>query len=179
MKPGVWALDADVSGDCKFNVAKPIEQWPECASGAIVGATSIGGYDHRDGKAIWTEEPFVLVAGDPRVGQMRFQETVKSGSSESGTTLYGYLGIRPTKTDAQGRITAITYWIAQCGPPAPPPKDNEPPDFGTKSPLPGMVMAKGSSQCSTTSQDALRNAARASEAWADKPMHAHWLRDGK
>ena len=38
-------------------------------------------------------------------------------------------------------------------------------------------MAPGDPVCTTTSRDALRAAAKASEAWTPKLMTARWLRD--
>ena len=51
--------------------------------------------------------------------------------------------------------------------------------MGTLKPLPGMEMKPGDAVCTTHSKDALRAAAKASEAWAEAPLpEARWLRDG-
>jgi hypothetical protein len=73
---------------------------------------------------------------------------------------------------ASGRSTAAL----------PPPKDKNGADVaaGTLHPLPGMQMKPGDAYCSTGSKEAIRAAAKASEAWADGPIpEAHWLRDAE
>ncbi|HEY7853246.1 MAG TPA: hypothetical protein VIB82_09745, partial [Caulobacteraceae bacterium] len=66
-----------------------------------------------------------------------------------------------------------SLWPVQCGPP--PPGDKA---ASTSKPLPGMVMKPDDPVCTTTSIPALRAAAKASEAWAEKLLSARWLRDG-
>lgn len=48
----------------------------------------------------------------------------------------------------------------------------------TRRPLPGMVMNE-MGDCAPDSVGALRDAARASEAWADKHSNSHWVRNRK
>jgi hypothetical protein len=49
---------------------------------------------------------------------------------------------------------------------------------GTKQPLPGMKMDKESgASCTPDSVASLRNAAKASEAWADEEAVSHWVRE--
>lgn len=48
---------------------------------------------------------------------------------------------------------------------------------GTKSPLPGMKMNEESNACAPDSMTSLRNAAKASEAWADADAVSHWVRE--
>ena len=92
---------------------------------------------------------------------------------------WGYAAVRPTKNDAQGRITAFVYWPILCGPPPPKTSKEDLGLSGTQHPLPGLTMQDNGADCTTDSKDALRNAARASEAWADKPLaQARWVRDG-
>jgi hypothetical protein len=47
----------------------------------------------------------------------------------------------------------------------------------TKEPLPGLTMDSQAGSCAPISVEALRNAARASEAWADEDAISHWVRD--
>jgi hypothetical protein len=47
----------------------------------------------------------------------------------------------------------------------------------TEAPLPGLTMKKDDTTCTPDSVAALRNAAKASEAWADDNAAMHWLRD--
>jgi hypothetical protein len=68
----------------------------------------------------------------------------------------------------------------QCGPPPPVDKNGNSTAMGTLKPLPGIEMKPGDAVCTTHSKDALRAAAKASEAWADQPPHqSRWLRDGE
>lgn len=180
MKAGVWAFE---DSDCTFDATKPMTAWPDCAGGGVVMPGQIAGHDKKDGKDVWQSLPFILATGTPRVAQVMFEPTMSdltpgTKPGEAKQPPYGYAGVKPTAHDTAGAITAITYWVVQCGPPPPPaknPKDTMK-NLGTHHPLPGMVMKPGDPVCTTTSKVALRGAAKASEAWADKLMHAHWVR---
>ena len=179
MKAGVWAFE---DADCKFDEHTPITAWPDCAGGGVVKPGQISGHDSKEGKDVWQSLPFVLAAGTPRVAQLMFEPTMSGMTpgakpGEPQQPPYGYAGVKATSQDAAGAITAIAYWVVQCGPPPPAakPKDTMK-NLGTRHPLPGMVMKPGDPVCTTTSTKALRGAAKASEAWADKVMHAHWVR---
>ena len=189
LRPGVWLIGKD--GDCQVDEAKPIDTWPSCAGGAVVKSGSLTGHDTKNGKGVWETIPFIFAAGDPRIIQVKVDETVSvsagaeaSGGAEASASAsgggeahyFGYAGALATKTDDQGRITAISYWPVLCGPPPPKNAKGEDVAGGTKKPFPGMVMEEGGA-CTTTSTDALRGAAKASRRWADKPMDAHWIRD--
>jgi hypothetical protein len=133
----------------------------------------------------------VLASGDPRILQIQVDVTMgaeahastsgagQASTSSSSTEIhpYGYAALRPTRFDEKGRITAFTLWPVQCGPP---PKDGKGEELPlvTHQLLPGMEMKPGDTDCSTSSVSALRDAAKASEAWADMPRQARWLRDG-
>ena len=120
----------------------------------------------------WTHQPFVFAAGDPRIAQALI--TV-SGDIKMDANPYGYAGARATRLDEQGRIVALVFWPVQCGPPRTGAADV---DSTTLHPLPGMIMKPGDPVCVTDSVAALRAAAKASEAWAEKTASAHWVRDG-
>ncbi|HEY4028853.1 MAG TPA: hypothetical protein VGM25_00790 [Caulobacteraceae bacterium] len=47
----------------------------------------------------------------------------------------------------------------------------------TKNPLPGLKMEKDTGACTPDSVASLRNAAKASEAWADEGAVSHWVRE--
>lgn len=171
VKDGLWAT---VEKGCEVDLKKPATEWPECANWIVVkdGAMTGVGDDGEPFKV-----PFVLAAGDPRVMQIEMQEKA------DGPRLYIYLGVKPLKTDAQGRITEYTGWIVQCGPP--PPKDYKRPDgkpqFGTLKPSPGMVMDAEQSGCTPASKAALTGAARLSERYEGsepKGEATRWVRDG-
>src|SRR5579864_9452310 len=75
LKPGVWL--AIKQGDCQFDEKKPIDTWPECAGGAVVKVGELVGYNKKDGGAgAWEHDPFILAAGDPRIGQLRTTDTL-------------------------------------------------------------------------------------------------------
>jgi hypothetical protein len=175
LRPGVWNGAPDPS--CKFDETAPLANWPSCANGGIVGEAEIRGRPDMNGASAGT--PYLLAAGDPRIMQLHGLE-LAPGSGLSFTS-YFYAGLKPTRTDSQGRITAYEAWLVQCGPP--PPKDQTTSaggkiQTGTGQPLPGMVMDKSGANCTTASADALRAAATASRAWASGDLSAHWVRDG-
>lgn len=177
MKPGLWRMDADEA--CDFDPAKPLADWPECASGAVFAPGVISGHDKKDGKDVRIEAPFILAAGDPRVGQLRLVDEDIEGHGKANPP-YGYVAVKPTKLD-HGAIVEVTYWLVLCGPPPPPNAKtrSQKPALGTLHPLPGMKMKPGDAVCTTDSQAALRGAAAASRAWGEKPKRARWIRAGE
>jgi hypothetical protein len=190
LKPGVWL--AMKQGDCRFDESKPIDTWPECAGGAVVKVGELVGYNKKEGGGAWEHDPFILAAGDPRIGQIRMTETLgvsADAEASGGATAtasatgggmsysYGYVGVRVVSADPQGLITAVSYWPVMCGPPPPKNKKGEDVAMGTLKPLPGMVMKPGDGVCSTTSKAVIHSAARASIPWGPA-MEAHWIRDG-
>lgn len=192
LRPGVWLIFEQP--DCKVDTAKPFVDWPDCAGGGLVGDGEIAGHKSGAPKDVLEKTPVVLAAGEPRIAQVPVDVDVSAQASASASgdatasasasgggkaNPYAYAAVRPTKFDAQGHITAFRFWPVDCGPP--PPKDKNGADVaaGTLHPLPGMQMKPGDAFCSTGSKDALRAAAKASEAWADHPIpEARWLRDG-
>lgn len=192
LRPGVWLLFEQP--DCKVDTAQSFVDWPDCAGGALVSAGEIAGHKSGAPKDELERMPVVLVAGQPRIAQFpvdvdtsaQASASASGGASASASASggghaqpYGYAGVRPTKFDGKGRIVAFSYWPVDCGPPPPKDKNGADSAAGTLQPLPGMEMKPGDPVCTTSSKDALRAAAKASEAWSDKPIpEAHWLRDG-
>jgi hypothetical protein len=183
LRPGLWADSPD--GDCKLVSSRPLAKWPSCAHGFAVTPDTAGSYDKDShGKLTWSTAPYLLAGGDPAVLQLRMTDADIVGPGASITAVsYVYLAIRPTKTDSAGRVTAYDGWLVLCGPP--PPSDARSPDgksarYGTLEPVPGMVMDDSGEDCTTTSSQALRTAAAASETWhgPNAHMRAHWVRDG-
>jgi hypothetical protein len=192
LRPGVWLIFREA--DCKFDETKAFVDWPDCAGGGLVGPDGITARKsgHEQGLEV---TPIVLAAGQPRIAQLPVEMSVSSqaeASASGGASAtasasgggearpYAYAAVRPTKFDAQGQIVAFKFWPVDCGPP--PPKDKGGADSApaTLKPLPGIEMKKGDAVCTTDSKDALRAAAKASEAWAEGPIpEARWLRDGK
>ena len=166
-RPGLWRFAIDA--DCKVDESRPLVEWPECGAGTVLGPGAAGYYDHRTGKPVWTVQPLTLVAGTPRIAQAQVSI---SGDAKMESDPYIYAGVKPTSFDDQGRITAFAFWLVQCGPPT---ADG---DHATIHPAPGMDFKPGDPVCTTASAAALREVAKASEAWAPKPLTARWLRDG-
>ena len=188
LKPGVWLFFEDPG--CKVDESRPFTEWPDCAGGGVVGADDISGPKSKEAKDQIEHMPYVLTAGSPRILQIPVdigvsaQATASASGDAQVTTSppsstelkpYGYGGVEPVKFDDQGRIVAFTLWPVQCGPP--PPKNDS--AFVTHHPLPGLTVEKDGGICTTASTAALRNAAKASRAWAGDMLRAsHWIRDG-
>jgi hypothetical protein len=168
LKPGLWRFSGDQ--DCKVDEAKPLVDWPSCGGGVVIKDGAAGYYDRQSESPVWTDQPFVFAAGNPRILQAQAKI---SGDVKVTADPFVYAGARLTKSDSDGRITAVSLWPVQCGPPPPGDKAES-----TTKPLPGIEMKPGDPVCTTTSIPALRAAAQASEAWAPKPVIGRWLRDG-
>jgi hypothetical protein len=190
LKPGVWLFFKD--SDCALDEHKPFNEWPDCAGGGLVTLEDIAGHKSNTPGDTLEHAPYVLAAGEPRVMQLQVDvdlsvtadatatgdATVTTKSDSTKAKPYAYAAVHPTKLDDQGRIVAFTLWPVQCGPPPPKNAKGEDTAMATLHPLPGIQMKKGDAVCTTTSPAALHNAAKASQAWADQPREAHWLRDG-
>jgi hypothetical protein len=167
MRDGLWRMEAEA--DCQVDVTKPLSDWPSCAGGFVVSGDAVVYYNRDVNPAVWSVQPLVVAAGSPRI--LQAQADV-SGDVKLNFRPYVYAGMRPTRTDPQGRIVAVALWPVQCGPP---PKNDS--AGGTAKPLSGLEMKPGDPICTTTSVVALRAAAKASEAWVPKPLTAQWLRE--
>lgn len=175
LRPGVWSNPADAK--CTFDATAPLDQWPECAKGAAIADGVISGYDTKDGKLVRQRFDFVLASGRTPVLQIHDVQPATAAAPAQNIYLYG--GVRIDKTDERGRVTGMTTWPVLCGPP--PPADAKfkgQPRYGSLHPLPGLTMDEDANDCTTTSPDALRNAAAASQQWADDPSTLRWVRDG-
>jgi hypothetical protein len=193
LRPGVWLIFREA--DCKFDETRPFVEWPDCAGGGLIAGGEIVNHKSGTPKDVLEKTPVVLAAGDPRIAQLPVEMTADvqasaeasggaaaSASSSGPATVrpYGYAAVRPTKLDEVGRIVAFKFWPVDCGPPPPKDKNGADTALGTLKPLPGIEMKPGEAVCTTRSKDALRAAAKASEAWADHPIaEARWLRDAE
>ncbi len=150
-RTGIWN---GAPPGCAFDETKPQKDWPKCANAQ---------------PAIPDPPPWLAVPGDPGILQI---STPPDPKQPINVTLY--VGYRPTRTDSVGRVVEIALWPVQCGPP---------PGAGdttglTQHMLPGLTPRKDFAACATASKEALRHAARASEAWAPaEAMKTHWVRD--
>jgi hypothetical protein len=92
---------------------------------------------------------------------------------------YSYWAVAVKARDAQSRITAFETWFVQCGPPRrqDPRTPNRSAHRGTRHPLPGLRM--DGENCLATEPEAVRQAARASRAWAGDISRSIWVRDAR
>ena len=185
LRPGLWSKRA---ADCVFDAAKPIAEWPECADPVLVTPARIGDPGKPD-----KQGPYLLAGGDPRVMQMELTLDAEK------PPIWIFIGLKPLKSDAQGRITEARTWMVQCGPPPPPPAAtpappaNETPEQAeariqaeiaatmaagvTLEPLPGLEVKEG--MCIARERAPVRNATQASLAWDDgEESIIYWVRDG-
>lgn len=193
LRPGVWSFFREAG--CKVDESQPFADWPNCSGGGIVRNGEIAGHKAGAPPGELEREPVTIAGGDPRILQVQVKidvtagaEATASGGAEASASAtatspkdqpYGYAGLRPTKFDSEGRITAFRFWPVQCGPPPPKNAKGEDTAAATLHPLPGLEMKPGDAVCTTASAAALRNAARASEAWDDQHQESHWVRDGE
>jgi hypothetical protein len=178
MRPGVWA--EELKPDCQADLSQPLASWPSCADGFVVlPGGKVGTFQQQDGKPAWVTSDLVMAAGDPLLLQARMEANIGGGVQPAA---YIYAGARPTRFDDQGRVVELTTWPVLCGPPAP--ADAKNPDgtqrYGTLQPADGLTMDPQGNDCTTTSGDAARAAAKASEAWNTPTglSHDHWVREG-
>ncbi|MBA3811030.1 MAG: hypothetical protein H0X27_05180 [Caulobacteraceae bacterium] len=171
-RPGLWRFDGDA--DCRVDESRPLIEWPKCGAGAVLNAGTAGYFERGTGVPVWTTQPLILAAGAPRIAQAQVKF---SGDVKVEGATYAYAGVRATKLDDRGRVVALSAWPVQCGPP-PLAGEGGGAAAGTAKPLPGLTMKRGDPVCSTTSKSALREAAKASEAWAPNSLNAHWVRNG-
>lgn len=165
LRPGVWMKPEK---DCVFDRSRPVTAWPACAGGMLVRP----GVLQEPGEAKKTL-PYLLMAGDPPL----FQAPI---DNEKKTPVYGYGGLDIAKRDARGRVTEFSFWVAQCGPPPPKPKPDDPhPRYVTEHPLPGLTVDEKSGMCRADAQGPIRAAVKASQAWDDDKRPAVWVRDGE
>lgn len=96
-----------------------------------------------------------LFPGDPLI----VQTWVSRGQGGPG---YFYYGARIRARDALGRVTTLSLWPVDCGPPAPQAPDGVVQQWVTAAPFPGLL--PDGDNCLAWTPEAVRNAARASEA---------------
>ena len=180
LRQGLW-VNLDPKG-CTFDAAKPIEEWPECAEPMIVrGADYVLRDEEAEGGPKWQTVPHVLAQGTPLVDQIEWYDKDKTGTKAK--TIYLYFGLTATAQGSDGAITAVKRWLVQCGPIDPPGTEKAepgPPQMVTARPFAGLTVE--GSNCKAANADALRGAARDSEAIAsddgNSPVMGHWVRDG-
>ena len=134
LRDGLW-LSAEP--DCRFDEAKPAEQWPDCADATFVRGEerwSMRWKDtdkrgrHRRTFAGWASdnplgEGLFVANGDHLIVQFRSEgtsdvppDTAAEGAGEAESPAYMYAAIRPAQHDEKGKATVLETWGVQCGP---------------------------------------------------------------
>lgn len=156
LKPGAWMTD---DPRCRDDPHVPADLVADCTGLQV---------DRAGRLVLENENGWITLVAD---GQ---PEIVQLGRAEDG---FFYAALRPTKTDAQGRVTALSFWFVECGPP--PPDDAKNPDgtrrFLTYALAPGLEPDNGN--CIANDADAVRAAALASEE-RQTPVAYRWIRAG-
>jgi hypothetical protein len=192
-REGLW-LRID-NADCRFNVASPVERWPDCAQASLVRGDERLAIEWEDPKGPrrrqfvgWRSDPTLVANGDPLIAQVDWQgETqdsapgpsdvvVDEAASEELPWRFLYYAMRPTGFDEQGRVLEFESWGIRCGPPPEPTEDPDEAEGNvTEQPFPGLTVR--GDNCTAESVDALRRAVTLSE-----PLEPHgtarWVRDG-
>jgi hypothetical protein len=186
-RDGLWLSTDDA--DCRVNVARPAERWPNCAHASFVRGDEwlAMEWDNPDGRRRrvfvgWQTDRTLVANGDPLIGQVETEQEPSgpSNAAEAGleepSWRYLYYAIQPTRLDEEGQVLAFELWGIKCGPPPEPTGDpDEAVGNVSEQPFPGLTIA--GSNCTAGSVEALRRAAVLSE-----PLEAHgtarWIRDG-
>jgi hypothetical protein len=197
LRDGLWLQAA---ADCRVDEAEPAERWPECAHATFVRGSerwtmrwdqesgrrrrSFAGWESDNAElsdALLIQNGDHLIAQDPPPA-----EAVGERAEEGDREVYTYAALRPLRHDDQGKVTAMAFWLVQCGP-LPEQKherrgrsrrdDDAAADAGyvTDRPFPGLTVVEN--DCVATSVGALRNAAVLSESLGP-PFEMRWLREG-
>jgi hypothetical protein len=172
LRTGIW-LERDAG--CQFDETRPVRRWPKCADWMLVRRAQLLALEA--GPRTWTVYDYVLAAGRPRV----LQVAVTDAEATDHRLAYYYLGLDPVRLDPQGRIVEYRQWAAECGPPPPPGAPGQPRRSLTDRPLPGLTPAPDADHpddCRADSAAAVRDAAKATAAWA-APNDWRWVRDGE
>jgi hypothetical protein len=170
-RTGLWVSP---DADCRFDPSAPASEWPDCANATVVRAHVLG--PPNDPAHLMD---YVLTGTDPRILQMPWPMSDR----KKGAPSYSYVGVKPTRTDDQGRFVEAQVWIVLCGEQTPPGRNLEtdrktapPEDF---KPFKGMDWRKGDDFCVTDSKDGVLAAAKASQGWNTDPITAQWVRDAE
>jgi hypothetical protein len=174
-RSGVWMSEAK---GCVVDTAKPMGEWPDCADAWVVHPGEVlSGRDAKTPASTWQRYKTLLVAGDPAVLQVELDD--ESG----GKTSYAYAGVKPLKTDAEGRIVEYKLWLALCGPPPKPdPTSDKSAAILSDQMFAGLVATKDKQDCIASAQGPVRAAVAQSEALNGDNNEgrdtARWIRDG-
>lgn len=167
-RDGAWI---SMTAECRAQWRNPKAPPPQCAEHGEV----------RGGRLVPPDDPAqqVIVAGggEPLIVQVRFTQQEAATGEPFRIHIYGAL--KPTRLDERGRIVEARRWLVLCG--EPPPGAGEDSlrreEHLTENPLPGLSLDKELGICRAATPAAVRNAARASEAWDDEKAVVRWISD--
>jgi hypothetical protein len=196
-REGLWVSLSEE--DCRVDVTRPAERWPDCAQASFVRGDEwlAMAWDDPDADAPrrrtfvgWQASPMLVANGNPLIGQIEMEGNEPTATSDVGvgeaeseaamgsrTHFFFYAAIHPTHFDEQGKVVAFETWSVECGPRREPADDESVVDssYVTDRPFPGLTVDEDN--CTAESVEALRRAATLS-----KPLDTHgtarWLRDG-
>ncbi|HWW25580.1 MAG TPA: hypothetical protein VNZ85_06760 [Caulobacter sp.] len=166
---GWWAVKDD---HCRFEVGAPSTSWPECAEPLLISQDWKGSLSSLAPDGV----DYLLVSGKPLILQYGVKG-LRDGDKASDA--YFYFGIEPQQRDGQGRLVALKFWPALCGPPPPPDRKAPYRSRATKKPWPGMTLTSGG-VCTAADVNALRKAVLRSGRLVkadDENMSIRWLRE--
>ena len=163
LRNGIWVMPSE---GCKVAVRAPISNWPECANGFVLSDTELSGGTVDKAGGFQRTATYQKVGGDPFLLQII---PIRGRTSDDPAILY--LGWRPTAADAEGQITQARVWLPLCSKPG----------IEEGRMLPGLISAGKDRPCLASTEAALRQATRQSEAWAFGPqasgLTARWVRE--
>ena len=193
LHPGVWRSE---KAGCDFDESQPQNKWPLCSNAqASVGDPPF--WQEVVGDPLILQTPIALPGAkasdtmyfyvavrplkldtDGRVVAMKSwpvrcgpppppEKTERSATAlpeqkPDSMTDAEWADLKAKLSNLQAQTEKLQTELARAAP--------------TKKPLPGMKMDKDSGGCKPGSVASLRNAAKASEAWADDGAVAHWVR---
>jgi hypothetical protein len=194
LHPGVWRIE---KRGCDFDESQPQDQWPLCSRAqASVGKSPF--WQEVAGDPVLLQTPFALPGGKESdtkyfyvaVRPLKLDAAgrvvaMKSWPVRCGPPPPQVSPIRPAPAAAKKPDSMTNAeWADLQAKLAKLEADSERLQAqanrmaGTKNPLPGMKMDGDSgASCTPDSVASLRNAAKASEAWADDDAVSHWVRE--
>lgn len=172
LKTGWWIPD---EADCRApRNDRPFRRWPACArDGAVlVRDGEILGMTGAPADVSWTARAYVVGLRAPVVLQMR--------DADEGTS-YGYMGLEPVETDAEGRMTRVRGWSGLCGPDGfrAPWSEPTPEQTVERRLWPGLAWGEGKNSCTATSLAALQASIAASRTQEGNEHGYRWLREAR
>lgn len=165
MKPGLWAMLEDE--DCEVDADLALEFWPDCAEATVISDDG-SWYSQKEDSDEWEMITPVLEYDDPVIGQIELPKEI--AAKEGGEALFLYFALQPERYDSQGKISAMRYWLVQCGPLSTSGRSGF---RSTDAPFDGLTVREDN--CEAESIEALRNAAALSLDLPDGSKPARWI----